>query len=72
MKNQKKYLDWLGETLGYKSQNDWYELSQDIVDQNYGAGLLHLKYDGSPVTLLSTVYSELEWIPWKFEHVAQV
>jgi hypothetical protein len=25
------------------------------------------KYEGSPLNLLSTVYPQYEWLPWKFE-----
>jgi hypothetical protein len=28
---------------------------------------LHTNYEGSPSQLLSGVYSEYEWLPWKFE-----
>jgi hypothetical protein len=31
-----------------------------------GDSILH-KYNCSPALLLSTVYSEYEWLPWKFD-----
>jgi hypothetical protein len=33
-----------------------------------GIGLLN-KFNGSPPHLLSTVYPEYEWLPWKFKHL---
>jgi hypothetical protein len=33
-----------------------------------GSGLLSV-YKGSPVHLLSTVYPEYNWLPWKFSNV---
>jgi hypothetical protein len=32
-----------------------------------GRGLLH-KYNNSVALLISTIYTEHEWLPWKFEH----
>ncbi len=34
-----------------------------------GRGLLHLMYNNSPPLLVSTVYSEYKWLPWKFTHI---
>ena len=33
-----------------------------------GAGLLRL-HKNSPMLVLSTVYPEYEYVPWKFEHI---
>jgi hypothetical protein len=32
-----------------------------------GATLLRNKYNSSPIKLLSAVYPEYEWLPWKFD-----
>jgi hypothetical protein len=40
---------------------------QDI--QRLGGGGLLAKYQGSPLLLLSTVYPDCEWLPWRFERV---
>ena len=29
--------------------------------------MLQKKYNNSPINLLSSVYPEYEWLPWKFE-----
>jgi hypothetical protein len=38
---------------------------KDIINVG-GVGLLQSKYNHSPSKMLSTVYSEYEWLPWKF------
>ena len=42
---------------------------QDIIKHG-GIGLLH-HYNHSLVTLLSQVYPETNWIPWKFDKCPQ-
>jgi hypothetical protein len=37
---------------------------KDLLDVG-GASLVQ-KYGGSPVTVISSVYPEYEWLPWKF------
>ena len=34
--------------------------------ENYGDGILKIKYNGSIYELLRTVYPQVEWLPWKF------
>jgi hypothetical protein len=36
-----------------------------------GASLLNSKYKASPSLLLSTVYPDYDWLPWKFAKSAQ-
>ncbi len=42
---------------------------KDIVKLG-GGGLLHNEYNGSPLLIVSTVYSEYEWLPWRFNKVS--
>jgi len=35
-KNQRDYLTWLSQRLGYKSMEEWYDISKDIFRANYG------------------------------------
>lgn len=32
--NQRKYMDWLGEKLGFNSIEDWYSISQAVYKCN--------------------------------------
>ena len=66
IENQQKYTKWLKDTLEYKSMEDWYNISYEIIKRNYGSGLVAHKYNGSPYLLLKTVYPDYDWLPWKF------
>jgi hypothetical protein len=80
LKNQRKFLDWAATQLNVKDMSDWYHVSykvnvifvllwtifQDIVKIG-GYSLLKSKYNHSPSAMLRQVYSEYEWLPWKFD-----
>jgi hypothetical protein len=40
---------------------------KDFYEAVDGARLLKLEYNGSIAALLSKVYPEYEWLPWKFD-----
>src|SRR5690242_16983025 len=40
--NHLKFFDWLGKELGFKTMDDWYQLSQENVVENGGGGFLYL------------------------------
>ena len=63
--NQLEYLTCLGKELGYTSMKDWYQITQNDFQNNYGANLL-LKYDGSPYKLLKSLLENHHWLFWKF------
>ena len=64
--NQLKYMDWLGEKLGYTTMDDWYQIEQKDFSNNYGGGFLVSKYNHSPYQLLTSLYPDHEWLFWKF------
>jgi hypothetical protein len=78
MNNQRKFMEWAGKQLNFKDMSDWYNVTQQVnlkicdllIFQNFcdigGYGLLNGLYDGSHHKLLSTVYPDYEWLPWKF------
>ena len=68
-KNQKKYLLWLGEQLGYKILEDWYKVYGKNFRDNYGGGLVTHNYGGSHINLIKSVFPDYEWFEWKFIHV---
>ena len=57
---QKQYMEWLKLQLGYKKDEDWYNLTQDTMHANHGAGLLPY-FQGSPFKILRHVYPEIDW-----------
>jgi len=63
--NHKKYADWLSNVLVYTEPEDWYKITQDIIHDNCGCGMLNY-YHGSPIQFLRAVYPEYEWLEWKF------
>jgi len=65
--NHKKFLDWLGGQLGYAQRSDWYQITQPVIAQ-YGGNALISRY-GSLFSLISSVYSDFEYLPWMFVHV---
>ncbi len=64
--NQKIYMDWLFKELGYETLEDWYKIKQNIIIENYGNCLLQI-YNGSPSLLLKSLFSNYNWLPWKFQ-----
>ena len=37
---RKRYIEWLGERLGFNNKEDWYGISVQAIYDNYGMGLL--------------------------------
>ena len=65
--NQKKFFDWLGKELGYKTLDDWYNITISIIDKHGGGSMLDTFYNGSPSKALKAVYPEHKWMPWRFK-----
>src|SRR5271170_6889183 len=66
--NQRKFFDWVGKQLGYKSFEDWYNITFEDINKHGGSGLLHYYID-SPVNALLSIYPDFDWIIWKFHQV---
>ena len=66
IKNHKLFLDWLGSRLGFTSREDWYNLRYKQVHDNYGGGLLAHYYNNSPSVMVRTIYTDYDFLPWKF------
>jgi hypothetical protein len=76
--NQRKFIDWAGKQLNINDMSDWYKLTAKVFDcvlflahmsQSFGdvgSTLLQNKYNGSLALMLSTLYPEYDWLPWKF------
>jgi hypothetical protein len=63
--NQKRYVVWLGETLGYTKMEDWYRIKNIDISENFGSGLMNY-YKRSPFQLIITLFPEYNWIAWRF------
>ena len=64
--NHKIYADWLGKKLGYRTMEDWYQLTKKKIYDNYGGGLIASKYNNSPLQFIQGLFPEYNWLPWKF------
>jgi hypothetical protein len=68
---RRKYMTHLGSKKGFKSPEDWYALSTADFYQNYGSGLLHEYYGGSPLKALQEYLPGYSWLPWRFAYTAK-
>jgi hypothetical protein len=67
-KNRQRYMLWLGTTLGFQKPEDWYTVTGDDFNSNYGNQLLKL-YGGSPLAALRDCFPRHTWHEWKFARV---
>ncbi len=65
--NRRRYLEWLGEKLGFREPDDWYRLRLSDLRENQGHSMIRLF--GGPGSIVKAVFPEVEWYPWRFEAV---
>jgi hypothetical protein len=78
IKHHKLFMDWAGKQLGYKEYSDWYSVLQKVINKESfksdfakdiielgGAGLMN-KYQNSARHMVTSLYPEYNWLPWKF------
>lgn len=63
--NRRRYLEWVGNQLGYEKPDDWYGLQVKHLRNHYGNGLL-MRYKNSPARLLMATFPEHAWLWWRF------
>lgn len=66
LETEKKYAIWLGKIIGYKNIEDWYKITRKLIIRNFGGGYILKKYNGSPNEFVKSVFSEYNWLDWKF------
>ena len=64
--NHKRYAEWLGNKLHYKTMEDWYNISLNKFYDNQGGGLIQIYYNTSPSLFVKTIFPDYEWLEWKF------
>ncbi len=69
--NSRRYMQWLGEKLGFKKPEDWYKITGKDFHSNNGGGLLASYYQDSPSAAVIEYFPEYEWREWFFETVPQ-
>ena len=65
--NRRRYLDWLGEQLGYTQPEHWYRLSERTLQQHHGSRLLSL-FHTSPSAIVKDYLPRYRWLEWRFVH----
>jgi hypothetical protein len=64
--NRRSYLQWLGEKLGYRSIEDWYNVSYLDFLQNKGGSIL-LNCKKAVYSVLMEFYPKYDWKEWMFK-----
>ncbi len=67
--NLRSYMDWLGQRLGYRRSEDWYEITIHDFLRNRGGTLMNWHYRGSPASAVIDLVPAQEWCEWKFRRV---
>lgn len=67
--NRKKYMEWLRGKLKYQTYEDWYQLTRQILNDNYGNGIL--RYYKSISTVVTDMFPEHNWDKDKFIRTAK-
>jgi len=65
LKIQQEFLQKLGESLGYKNAEDFYQISRNEIKNFGGKGLLRI-YNNSAIDVVMNVFPTVEWKKWKF------
>ena len=67
--NRKRYMIWLGKKLGFKQIRDWYSVTGDDFNANYGNQFLKL-HNGLPVAAVRDSFPRYTWNEWMFARVS--
>lgn len=65
--NRVRFVELLGEILGYTNVEDWYKVKQRDAYEFGGNGLLVKYYSGSIQQLIQETYPNYWFIPWLFQ-----
>lgn len=66
VENQRRFVDWVGNQLGVKEMSDWYKYTLQQFTSFGSSGLIYNHYNSSLYLLLSSIYPNYEWLPWRF------
>lgn len=65
--NHKKFVEYLKQKLNYKTKEDWYKLSGELIYKYGGGGLLCNHYGNSTYRFLTKIFPDYKFLPWKFK-----
>jgi hypothetical protein len=77
VEHQRVYLDWIGSQIGVKQREDWYNISKEVQlhfhsnsnNQSlmpYDIKYLSRIYGALPFQIVTAIYTDYIWSPWKF------
>ncbi len=66
--NRHRYIKWLGKRLDYKKPDDWYGVTRQQFERNFGNQLMKY-YNGSPLAASMDCFPNHDWLEWKFARV---
>ncbi len=67
-RNRVRYLKWLGKKLGLSKLDDWYGVTREDIESNFGNQLIK-HYNGSPLAAAMDCFPNHKWLEWKFARV---
>src|SRR5436190_594486 len=65
------YTQWLGEQLGFRRPEDWYQVTGRDFQHHRGGGLLASRFGNSPSALLKDTLPHHDWKEWLFTSAPQ-
>ena len=66
--NRRRYMIWLGKTLGFKRMSDWYSVTGGDFHANFGNQCLRF-YGRSPIAAMRDCFPRYTWNEWMFTRV---
>jgi hypothetical protein len=72
VENVRAWCDWYALYRGFTSFNDWYNITGEEINKKGGSGFFTTKIvKESPYILMSLVYDQYPWKPYKFKQAPQ-
>src|SRR5690349_13494845 len=68
--NHRIFFDRLGQQLGLNSMDDWYNITNDDIQQHGGTDILK-SYGNSTAVALLNMYPHHKWKLWKHKNISR-
>ncbi|MFW6059087.1 MAG: hypothetical protein ACODAQ_02835 [Phycisphaeraceae bacterium] len=67
--NRIRYMNWLGEQLGFRKAEDWYHVTRRHFRENRGEPMLRAYPEALPIHALREYMPDVDWKEWLFHRV---
>ncbi len=64
--HRRLFMRWLGQRLGYRTLEDWYNVTTDDFKQNRGSGALLHCWNSSAIGAVKETFPDYDWKEWLF------